>query len=176
MSGRRDLAQGHDPNSAIVDVENYVLATSQISDNFEERPRPEKDLDDLLTSRDAINEELQTIIDDHTGPWSMKISLVEAKAVEIPHQMRWTMARQAENESEYQASQRSCQAVGRLESPPALQMRLLPDADGDLQREHLHSDPRKLEWEPKQLHWLWPCPIGASDEYAAQERRSKVPL
>src|SRR5215210_6966618 len=115
-----------DPNKAVIEVENYVLATSQIS---------QKDLDDLLTDRESINEELQTIIDDHTEPWGVKVSAVEVKDVEIPQQMQRAMARQAESErerrakiiaaeGEYQASQRLRQAADRLESPTALQLRL----------------------------------------------------
>ena len=124
-----------DPNRAVVEVENYVLATSQISQTTLRSVLGQKDLDDLLTSREAINEELQTIIDDHTDPWGVKVSVVEVKDVEIPQQMQRAMARQAESErerrakiiaaeGEYQASQRLRQAADRLESPTALQLRL----------------------------------------------------
>ena len=124
-----------DPNRAVVEVENYVLATSQISQTTLRSVLGQKDLDDLLTSREAINEELQTIIDDHTEPWGIKVSVVEVKDVEIPQQMQRAMARQAESErerrakiiaaeGEYQASQRLRQAADRLESPTALQLRL----------------------------------------------------
>jgi regulator of protease activity HflC (stomatin/prohibitin superfamily) len=124
-----------DPNRAGVEVENYVLATSQISQTTLRSVLGQKDLDDLLTNREAINEELQTIIDDHTDPWGVKVSVVEVKDVEIPQQMQRAMARQAESErerrakiiaaeGEYQASQRLRQAADRLESPTALQLRL----------------------------------------------------
>ena len=124
-----------DPNRAVVEVENYVLATSQISQTTLRSVLGQKDLDDLLTNREAINEELQTIIDDHTDPWGIKVSVVEVKDVEIPQQMQRAMARQAESErerrakiiaaeGEYQASQRLRQAADRLESPTALQLRL----------------------------------------------------
>jgi regulator of protease activity HflC (stomatin/prohibitin superfamily) len=124
-----------DPNRAVVEVENYVLATSQISQTTLRSVLGQKDLDDLLTNREAINEELQTIIDDHTDPWGIKVSAVEVKDVEIPQQMQRAMARQAESErerrakiiaaeGEYQASQRLRQAADRLESPTALQLRL----------------------------------------------------
>jgi len=124
-----------DPNRAIVEVENYVLATSQISQTTLRSVLGQKDLDDLLTNREAINEELQAIIDDHTDPWGVKVSVVEVKDVEIPQQMQRAMARQAESErerrakiiaaeGEYQASQRLRQAADRLESPTALQLRL----------------------------------------------------
>jgi regulator of protease activity HflC (stomatin/prohibitin superfamily) len=124
-----------DPNKSVVEVENYVLATSQISQTTLRSVLGQKDLDDLLTNREAINEELQTIIDDHTDPWGIKVSVVEVKDVEIPQQMQRAMARQAESErerrakiiaaeGEYQASQRLRQAADRLESPTALQLRL----------------------------------------------------
>ena len=124
-----------DPNRSVVEVENYVLATSQISQTTLRSVLGQKDLDDLLTNREAINEELQTIIDDHTEPWGVKVSVVEVKDVEIPQQMQRAMARQAESErerrakiiaaeGEYQASQRLRQAADRLESPTALQLRL----------------------------------------------------
>jgi regulator of protease activity HflC (stomatin/prohibitin superfamily) len=124
-----------DPNKSVVEVENYVLATSQISQTTLRSVLGQKDLDDLLTNREAINEELQTIIDDHTEPWGIKVSVVEVKDVEIPQQMQRAMARQAESErerrakiiaaeGEYQASQRLRQAADRLESPTALQLRL----------------------------------------------------
>ncbi len=124
-----------DPNKSVVEVENYVLATSQISQTTLRSVLGQKDLDDLLTSREAINDELQTIIDDHTEPWGIKVSVVEVKDVEIPQQMQRAMARQAESErerrakiiaaeGEYQASQRLRQAADRLESPTALQLRL----------------------------------------------------
>jgi regulator of protease activity HflC (stomatin/prohibitin superfamily) len=124
-----------DPNKAVIEVENYVLATSQISQTTLRSVLGQKDLDDLLTNREAINEELQAIIDEHTEPWGVKVSVVEVKDVEIPQQMQRAMARQAESErerrakiiaaeGEYQASQRLKQAAERLESPTALQLRL----------------------------------------------------
>ena len=124
-----------DPNKAIIEVENYVLATSQISQTTLRSVLGQKDLDDLLTNREAINEELQAIIDDQTEPWGVKVSVVEVKDVEIPQQMQRAMARQAESErerrakiiaaeGEYQASQRLKQAADRLAGPTALQLRL----------------------------------------------------
>jgi regulator of protease activity HflC (stomatin/prohibitin superfamily) len=124
-----------DPNRSVIEVENYVLATSQISQTTLRSVLGQKDLDDLLTNREAINEELQVIIDEHTEPWGVKVSAVEVKDVEIPQQMQRAMARQAESErerrakiiaaeGEYQASERLRQAADRLESPTALQLRL----------------------------------------------------
>ena len=124
-----------DPNKSVIEVENYVLATSQISQLTLRSVLGQKDLDDLLTNREAINEELQAIIDEHTEPWGIKVSVIEVKDVEIPQQMQRAMARQAESErdrrakiiaaeGEYQASQRLRQAADWLESPTALQLRL----------------------------------------------------
>ena len=124
-----------DPNKSVIEVENHVLATSQISQTTLRSVLGQKDLDGLLTNRDEINDELQNIIDKQTDPWGIKVSVVEVKDVEIPQQMQRAMARQAESErerrakiiaaeGEYQASQRLRQAADRLESPQALQLRL----------------------------------------------------
>src|ERR671924_213630 len=124
-----------DPNRSVIEVENHVLATSQISQTTLRSVLGQRDLDDLLTNRDQINEELQRIIDEQTDPWGVKVSVVEVKDVEIPQQMQRAMARQAESErerrakiiaaeGEYQASQRLRQAADRLGSPTALQLRL----------------------------------------------------
>ena len=124
-----------DPNRSVIEVENHVLATSQISQTTLRSVLGQKDLDDLLTNREQINDELQSIIDEQTDPWGIKVSVVEVKDVEIPQQMQRAMARQAESErerrakiiaaeGEYQASERLRQAADRLESPTALQLRL----------------------------------------------------
>jgi regulator of protease activity HflC (stomatin/prohibitin superfamily) len=124
-----------DPNRSVIEIENHVLATSQISQTTLRSVIGQKDLDDLLTNREEINEQLQRIIDEQTDPWGVKVSVVEVKDVEIPSQMQRAMARQAESErerrakiiaaeGEYQASERLRQAADRLESPTALQLRL----------------------------------------------------
>jgi regulator of protease activity HflC (stomatin/prohibitin superfamily) len=124
-----------DPNKSVLEVENHVLATSQIAQTTLRSILGQKNLDDLLTNREEINEELQNIIDEQTEPWGIKVSVVEVKDVEIPQNMQRAMARQAESErerrakiiaaeGEYQASERLRQAADRLESPTALQLRL----------------------------------------------------
>jgi regulator of protease activity HflC (stomatin/prohibitin superfamily) len=124
-----------DPNRSVLEVENHVLATSQISQTTLRSVLGQKDLDDLLINREEINNELQSIIDGQTDPWGIKVSVVEVKDVEIPQQMQQAMARQAQSErerrakiiaaeGEYQASERLRQAADRLESPTALQLRL----------------------------------------------------
>ena len=124
-----------DPNRSVLEVENHVLATSQISQTTLRSVLGQKDLDNLLINREEINEELQRIIDEQTDPWGVKVSVVEVKDVEIPSQMQRAMARQAESErerrakiiaaeGEFQASERLRQAADRLASPQALQLRL----------------------------------------------------
>ena len=124
-----------DPNRSVVEVENFVQATSQISQTTLRSVLGKKDLDDLLANREAINAELQTIIDEQTEPWGIKVSVIEVKDVEIPQQMQRAMSRQAESErerrakiiaaeGEYQASERLRQAADRLDSPTAVQLRL----------------------------------------------------
>ena len=92
-----------DPNKSVLEVENHVLATSQISQTTLRSVLGQKDLDDLLTNREAINNELQSIIDEQTDPWGVKVSVVEVKDVEIPQQMQRAMARQDESERERRA-------------------------------------------------------------------------
>lgn len=124
-----------DPNNSVIEVENFVLATSQISQTTLRSVLGNKDLDDLLTNRESINSELQSIIDEQTDPWGIKVSVVEVKDVEIPQQMQRAMARQAESErerrakiisaeGEFQSSARLREAADRLETPQAMQIRL----------------------------------------------------
>src|SRR5829696_3828293 len=124
-----------DPNKSVIEVENFVQATSQISQTTLRSVLGKKDLDDLLANREAINAELQTIIDEQTEPWGIKVSVIEVKDVEIPQQMQRAMSRQAESErerrakiiaaeGEYQASERLRQAADKLDSPTAIQLRL----------------------------------------------------
>src|SRR3712207_3953897 len=120
-----------DPNRSVIEVENHVLATSQISQTTLRSVLGQKDLDDLLTNREEINDELQKIIDQQTDPWGVKVSVVEVKDVEIPSQMQRAMARQAESERERRGQMNSAGGGGqaapgvgrgadRLESPTAL--------------------------------------------------------
>ena len=92
-----------DPNKAIVEVENFLLATSQISQTTLRSVLGKAELDQLLAERERLNEDLQKIIDEQTEPWGVKVSTVEIKDVEIPEQMQRAMARQAEAERERRA-------------------------------------------------------------------------
>src|ERR1041385_4384515 len=126
-----------DPKSAAVNVENYMAATSQIAQTTLRAVLGQHLLDELLSERDKINSILQEIIDEATGPWGIKVSIVEVKDVEIPSSMQRAMARQAEAErerrakviaaeGEFQASERLKDAALVIEEHPiALQLRYL---------------------------------------------------
>jgi regulator of protease activity HflC (stomatin/prohibitin superfamily) len=92
-----------DPSRAIVDVENYTYATSQLAQTTLRSVLGQVDLDDLLAARERLNQELQQILDRHTDPWGIKVSAVEVKHVDLPEDMRRAMARQAEAEREKRA-------------------------------------------------------------------------
>ena len=126
-----------EPKAAIVQVENYMVATSQISQTTLRSVLGQHVLDELLSERDKINQILQGIIDEATSPWGIKVSVVEVKDVEIPAGMQRAMARQAEAErerrakvisaeGEFQASERLKDAALVIEDHPiALQLRYL---------------------------------------------------
>jgi len=126
-----------DPNNAIVEVENYLLATSQISQTTLRSVLGKADLDQLLAERERLNEDLQKVIDEQTEPWGIKVTTVEIKDVEIPEQMQRAIARQAEAERERRAkiiaAEGEFQAASKLtdaadiisRNPAALQLRYL---------------------------------------------------
>jgi regulator of protease activity HflC (stomatin/prohibitin superfamily) len=126
-----------DPNAAIVQIENFMVATSQIAQTTLRSVLGQHVLDELLSERDKINAILQSIIDEATAPWGIKVSIVEVKDVEIPANMQRAMARQAEAERERRAkiinAEGEFQAAERLkdaalvieEHPIALQLRYL---------------------------------------------------
>src|SRR6266481_7279291 len=125
------------PQDAIVQVENFMVATSQIAQTTLRSVLGQHSLDELLSERDKINAILQEIIDEQTAPWGIKVSIVEVKDVEIPQGMQRAMARQAEAErerrakvinaeGEFQASERLKDAALVIEEHPvALQLRYL---------------------------------------------------
>jgi regulator of protease activity HflC (stomatin/prohibitin superfamily) len=126
-----------DPKAAIVNIENFMVATSQIAQTTLRSVLGQHLLDELLSERDKINAILQEIIDEATAPWGIKVSIVEVKDVEIPSGMQRAMARQAEAErerrakvinaeGEFQASERLKDAALVIEDHPiALQLRYL---------------------------------------------------
>ena len=126
-----------DPMKAVIDVENYLYATSQLSQTTLRSVLGQAELDDLLSQREKQNARLQEIIDTHTEPWGIKISNVEVKNVDLPQEMQRAIARQAEAErerrakvisaeGEFQASTRLSDASDILSrNPMALQLRYL---------------------------------------------------
>ncbi|HZE88022.1 MAG TPA: slipin family protein, partial [Verrucomicrobiae bacterium] len=92
-----------DPNRAIVEVENFHYATSQISQTTLRSVLGQVNLDDLLSQREKLNADLQAILDRHTDPWGIKVSMVEVKHVDLPPDMQRAMAKQAEAEREKRA-------------------------------------------------------------------------
>ena len=126
-----------EPEKSIIEVENYMFATSQISQTTLRSVLGQAELDDLLARREKINEELQRIIDQLTDPWGIKVSVVEIKDVEIPQSMQRALAAQAEAErdrrakiinaeGELQASEKLLEAAKIIsEAPAAIQLRYL---------------------------------------------------
>jgi regulator of protease activity HflC (stomatin/prohibitin superfamily) len=126
-----------DPNRAIVEVENFLAAVTQISQTTLRSVLGTAELDTLLSERERLNVDLQKIIDDQTEPWGVKVTTVEIKDVEIPQGMQRAMARQAEaererrakiisSEGEYQAAQRLFDAAEIISKNPAtIQLRYL---------------------------------------------------
>jgi len=92
-----------DPQRAIVKVQNYLLATSQLAQTTLRSVLGQAELDDLLAERDKLNAQLQAIIDQHTEPWGIKVSMVELKNIDLPQEMQRAMAKQAEAEREKRA-------------------------------------------------------------------------
>jgi regulator of protease activity HflC (stomatin/prohibitin superfamily) len=126
-----------DPNKAVVEVENYLYATSQLAQTTLRSVVGQAELDELLSQREKINITLQDILDKHTEPWGIKVSLVETKQVDLPEEMRRAIARQAEAErerrakvihaeGEAQAAEKLAQAASVISvNPAAIQLRFL---------------------------------------------------
>jgi regulator of protease activity HflC (stomatin/prohibitin superfamily) len=126
-----------DPNKAVVEVENYLYATSQLAQTTLRSVVGQMELDELLSQREKINMQLQDILDKHTEPWGIKVSLVETKQVDLPEEMRRAIARQAEAErerrakiihadGEFQAAEKLAQAAHVISTnPAAIQLRFL---------------------------------------------------
>ncbi len=126
-----------EPKKAVVEVENYMYATSQLSQTTLRSVLGEAELDDLLSQREKLNAKLAEIIDEHTDPWGIKVSMVEVKHVDLPETMQRAMARQAEAErekrakiihadGEFQASEqlsKAAQIIAR--EPVTIQLRFL---------------------------------------------------
>ncbi len=126
-----------DPNNAVVEVEDYYFATSQLAQTTLRSILGQSELDDILIHREKINKSLQLILDQATDPWGIKVSMVEVKHVDLPIEMQRAMARQAEAErerrakvinaeGEFQAAERLTEAATIIQkAPAALQLRFL---------------------------------------------------
>ncbi len=126
-----------EPNNAIIEVENFLFATSQLAQTTLRSVCGQVELDDLLSEREKINSTLQGILDKHTDPWGIKVSTVEVKHIDLPQEMQRSMAKQAEAERERRAkvinAEGELQAAGKLSEaakiieqyPAALQLRYL---------------------------------------------------
>ncbi|HWT77326.1 MAG TPA: slipin family protein [Candidatus Methylomirabilis sp.] len=126
-----------DPERAVVAVEDYLFATSQMAQTTLRSVLGQSELDELLSERDKINQKLQRIIDEHTEPWGIKVSAVEVKFIDLPQEMQRAMARQAEAErekrakiihaeGELMASEKLAQAARVIASEPVtIQLRYL---------------------------------------------------
>jgi regulator of protease activity HflC (stomatin/prohibitin superfamily) len=126
-----------DPERAVVAVEDFLFATSQIAQTTLRSVLGQSELDELLSERDRINQKLQRIIDEHTEPWGIKVSAVEVKFIDLPQEMQRAMAKQAEAErekrakiihaeGELQASEKLAQAARIIASEPiTIQLRYL---------------------------------------------------
>jgi regulator of protease activity HflC (stomatin/prohibitin superfamily) len=126
-----------DPKRAVIEVQDYLYATSQLSQTTLRSVLGQVELDELLSEREKLNTRLQTIIDEHTDPWGIKVSMVEIKHVDLPQEMQRAMARQAEAErerrakiihaeGEQQASAKLLEAANTLsQNPSTIQLRYL---------------------------------------------------
>jgi len=126
-----------DPRKSVIDVEDFLYATSQLSQTTLRSVLGQAELDELLSSRDKINDHLQTILDQHTEPWGVKVSKVEVKNIDLPKEMQRAMAKQAEAErekrakiigaeAELMASEKLTEAAAVIATQPiALQLRYL---------------------------------------------------
>ncbi|MEA3485297.1 MAG: slipin family protein [Candidatus Aerophobetes bacterium] len=139
-----------DPCKSVTEIENFRFATMQIAQTTLRGVVGEVELDELLSKREKLNERLQSIVDQQTDPWGIKVSVVEMKEIEIPDTMKRAMARQAEVErerrakiinaqGEYQAAEKLSQAAKIIsEYPEALQLRYLQTL-GDITTEHTNT-------------------------------------
>lgn len=127
------------PDKAIVQIENYVYATSQLAQTTLRSVCGEAELDDLLTKREEINQRIQDIIDHQTDPWGIKVSLVEVKHIDLPHEMQRAMAKQAEAERERRA--KIIQAEGEFQAAEKLTAaaKIMGEEEGTLQLRYLET-------------------------------------
>jgi regulator of protease activity HflC (stomatin/prohibitin superfamily) len=170
-----------DPTRSVVEVENYVNATLQIAQTTLRSVLGKAELDTLLAERERLNESLQQIIDEHTEPWGIKVSVVEIKDVEIPDRMQSAIARQAEaernrrakvinSEGEYQAAAKLAEAAEVIEpNPVTLQLRYLQALT------EISSNQASTIVFPLPLDMVRPLLEGGGRSKDAEERRTQTP-
>jgi regulator of protease activity HflC (stomatin/prohibitin superfamily) len=156
-----------DPNRAVVEVENFLYATGQLSQTTLRAVLGQADLDELLSARDKLNAKLQEIIDLHTDPWGIKVSMVELKHVDLPQEMQRAMARQAEAEREKRA--KIIHAEGELQASAKLS-----EAGAVIAREPVTLQLRYLQTlteiaVEKNSTILFPLPIDLLRAFSARE-------
>ena len=156
-----------DPNRAVVEVENFLYATGQLSQTTLRAVLGQADLDELLSERDKLNAKLQEIIDLHTDPWGIKVSMVELKHVDLPQEMQRAMARQAEAEREKRA--KIIHAEGELQASAKLS-----EAGAVIAREPVTLQLRYLQTlteiaVEKNSTILFPLPIDFMRAFTARE-------
>lgn len=146
-----------DPNRAVVEVENYLLATSKLSQTTLRSVLGQVELDELLSARDVINHKLQTILDAQTESWGIKVINVEVKQIDLPVEMQRAMARQAEAERERRA--KIIAAEGELQASEKLSeaARMMDSAPGTMTLRYLQTI-REMSSE-KTTHTIVPLPM-----------------
>lgn len=156
-----------DPNRAVVEVENFLYATGQLAQTTLRAVLGQAELDELLAERDKLNAKLQEIIDLHTDPWGIKVSMVELKHVDLPQEMQRAMARQAEAEREKRA--KIIHAEGELQASAKLS-----EAAAVIAREPVTLQLRYLQTlteiaVEKNSTILFPLPIDLLRAFSARE-------
>jgi regulator of protease activity HflC (stomatin/prohibitin superfamily) len=127
------------PIDAVVNISNYLVATQQIAQTTLRSVLGQSELDELLSERDKINQELQRIIDEQTEPWGIKVSVVEVKDVELPQTMQRAMARQAEAEREKRAKIIHAEGEMQASEQLAAAARVMAGQQGALQLRYLQT-------------------------------------
>lgn len=128
-----------DPVAAVINISNYLMATQQIAQTTMRSVLGQSELDQLLSERDDINQQLQKIIDEQTEPWGVKVSVVEVKDVELPQSMQRAMARQAEAEREKRAKIIHAEGEMQASEQLAAAANVMSKASGALQLRYLQT-------------------------------------
>lgn len=158
-----------DPDKAVLRVENYRYATSQLAQTSLRSIVGAHDLDDLLSERDKLNQQLQTIIDEQTDPWGIKVTSVEIKHVDLPEDMRRVMARQAEAERERRAKVIAAEGEFQAAAKIADAAELLAKQPGTLQLRYLQTLVEIAASNNSTT--VFPIPLEFLRAFAASERR-----